>query len=1043
MSKTIILILNIMIRMEEPYLIGIVILLILIFMYIAITFKREGFYGEIDTHGKLNKYNEERFNNIGYALNVTGKSSTLGSDTRGIMGNIESTMDARGRAVDRIDNPYSLSGEESPLLKSIKMCEKVTATQCTVFDDPKFTNTCGLCMDIGVNSKNNKATGGLLLLPKDRDDAKSNQRGSSLPEYAPTVGSCPAGMFVATKNECERLEKQLQCQKASTFNSPEGCSQCYGDSSYSLVDPKYDADLIRGSGTLYVTGLGVLEYQEVGQGNKSVINLSKLTQPFKINLVGGEMTTINLYLKKAFIPAPYDKFKTYSIGEMIIYNGNIYSMVEGSNGPGYDPDRQGDKLWNKDMAEADYVAPPPNYLAGYLSGATSEESSFTFDLFRLVLTDTLSGRKPRAVGSMNMKNPGGTDDVEVTKMGPIYGQKEMKLVVKSPFTFVDPFSQEASQCAGSPFVTKPESARLLASDSCYKKGAGPGTYGKSCLQAMFLNNGCIETGSGYPKDNISMDELMYANDDKPRNLQDISDYVYNKATSAATGLDSSGKQLGIRKWSEASVFCTGVAITSPCDIGEKDTGPLSTDCLEYLWDNKGENKKQGATYNITSFSRSMFGEGITNRFCTKGGTMSPRFDNGSDNLAAINYWKTKGGVAAVKSLMANIHYDANSTLIPEESKKDKMMQCYGIAPNQRPTFSNKFESDTSLQTVLKPPLKRKIVVRTPAASGGSGGAGDSGSGTAPSLLCLSHHWTNDTPHILMTTNGKDWFVPNVTIKAPSTRVWITKLGSTYYMASTWGFSEAGRDMLYSSTDGRNWQPMPTDRFKDHYPVGLIAFKGKLYVAMYDKGFFSSSDGGNSWTPIDIYASHLSEMKIINNKLYLVNRYSISEFNPSDNSSKQISPNFLGGNSSINRLDYDPKTRTYMIICSLPDQGNPKAPLFYWSNDLITWSESTGNWYTGKYSGFYNLTNAFGKWWATGNDASLLLCSEDGGKSWNEIKSPAQALGNLFFLGKTLYYLGRDDPKNQCYVTTDGITWQKSGDIDAKLNGGYLHYNSIA
>jgi hypothetical protein len=36
----------------------------------------------------------------------------------------------------------------------------------------------------------------------------------------------------------------------------------------------------------------------------------------------------------------------------------------------------------------------------------------------------------------------------------------------------------------------------------------------------------------------------------------------------------------------------------------------------------------------------------------------------------------------------------------------------------------------------------------------------------------------------------------------------------------------------------------------------------------------------------------------------------------------------------------------------------------------------------------------------------------------------------------------DDPKNQLYITTDGITWQKSGDIDAKLNGGFLFMHSI-
>jgi hypothetical protein len=1044
-----------MIRMEEVYLVGVIIVLCIIFIFIARYLRKEGFYGEINTHAKFNEYNKNRFNEIGYALNVTDtlnamkatdtvnvsgakkKLRNLGPDIQGIVGNIESTMDAKGKKVDRINSPYSVPNAElSPVLKSIRMCEKVVTAKCSAFDDPSFSNTCGLCMDIGTNSMADKSVGGLLLLPKEKKFAKDNQKGNFLPNYIPTVGTCPAGFFVATKDECLRLEKQLQCQKSSTFNSPDGCSQCYGDSSYSIVDGKYDADLIRGSGSLYIIGVGILEYNEVGQNNKGIVNLTKMTDPYIINLMGGEMTTINLYLKKAIVAVPYSETTIYNIDDMVIFERYIYTMVEGANSPGYAPNRPGDTLWNKEMPQSEYVPPPPNYLAGYLSGGTSEESTFTFDMFRLIQTDTLSGRKPRAVGSMNMKNPSGSDDVEVTKMGPIYGKKEMKLVMKAPFTFVDPFSQEASQCAGSPFVTKPESARLLASDSCYKKGSGPGTYGMACLQAMFLNNGCTELGKGYPKDNNTMTAVMYDLDGKPLNLQAISDVVYSKAVTTSTGLDSDGKQLSIKKWSEASVFCTGVAITSPCDIGNKDEGPLSTDCLEYLWDNRGENKRVGNTYNIMSVASSLFNAGMNNRFCTKAGTMSPRYDDGTDNLAAINYWQTKGGVAAVKSLMANIHYDANSDLVPEESKKDKLMQCYGIVPNKRPSYTNKFQPDSSLQTVLKPPLRKK------AAAGGDGGGGDGGAGPA-TLICLSHHWTNDTPHVLMSTNGKDWYVPNIPIRAASTRLFITKLRKTYYAASFWGMNEG--EVLYSSTDGKNWQPMgpANSRLKDHIPVGFIAFKNKLYIGMYDKGFFTSNDAGNTWTPIDIYASHLSQMKIINNKLYLVNRYSISEFNPSNNTSKQISPNFLGGNSSINCLDYDPDTKTYMIICSLPDQGDTKAKLFYWSNDLVTWSDSTGNWYTGKYSGFYNLTKAFGKWWVNGQDSSLLVCSNDGGKSWNEVKAPVQSLGNLFFFGKTLYYLGRDDPKNQCYTTTDGITWQKVTTINSQLNGGYLHMNSIA
>ena len=1007
--------------MENVYIIALVILVTIIFIYIGIILRREGFDSEIKTHPQFSDKYQKKFNNIGAALNATRKVGRLGEDTRGILGNVTTSISPSGNLLEQIDNPYPLEPMDSGLLLDVKMCEKVTASKCSAFDDPKFSSKCGLCMDIGTNSINDKSLGGLLLLEKDKQYARDNRKEGFLPDYEPTVGSCPAGMFVTTKDECLKLEKQIQCRKSSTFNSPEGCSQCYTDSSYSILDSKYDADLIRGSGTLYLKGIGILEYQEIGQGRKSIINLSKLTEPYKITLIGGEMTNVSLHLKKAIVAVPYDDTVTYQIDDMVIYNRYIYTMVEGANAPGYNPERDDDRLWNKEMLESEYVAPLPNYLAGYLSGSTSEESSFTFDLFRLILTDSVSGRKPRAIGSMSMKSPNGNDDVEVTKMGPIYGKKEMNLLMKSPFTFVDPFSQEASVCAGSPFVTKPESARLLASDSCYKKGSGPGTYGMSCLQAMFLNNGCVETGKGYPTNSITMSELLYDYDGNPLNLQSISDYIYSKAVTTSTGLDSNGKQLTIKKWSDASVFCTGVAITSPCDIGDKETGPLSSDCLEYLWDNRGENKKQGATYNVTSFSRSMFGSGMTNRFCTKAGTMSPRDETGKDNNMAINYWKKKGGVNAVRSLMANIHYDANNESIPEDAKKEKILQCYGMVPNQRPSYNTTFQSDSSVQTTMLP-FKKKVVVNS-----------------GPSLLCLYHHWSEKHPHILMTMDGKDWYIPNISIRHPSARLFMTKLNNTYYLAIHY---DPG-DMLYSSKDGKNWEPMAANsRFRDHYSMGIIGFKNKLYLAMYDKGLFCSSDYGNTWTHIDIYVSHLMQMKIINNKLYLVNRYSISEFDETTNTSKQISPNFMGGNSSVNRLDYDPDTKTYMIICSLPDQGDPKAQLFYWSNDLISWSPSTGNWYTQKYSGFYNLTKAFKKWWANGQDASLLVCSEDGGKSWNEVKAPGSH-GSFFFFANKLHYWGQGSPQNEYFTSTDGIKWTQDKTINPIMNGEFLYWHCIA
>jgi hypothetical protein len=509
---------------------------------------------------------------------------------------------------------------------------------------------------------------------------------------------------------------------------------------------------------------------------------------------------------------------------------------------------------------------------------------------------------------------------------------------------------------------------------------------------------------------------MTAEDGSFRTINDISNYVYNLAIITATGVAENGQKQSIDVWSKVSYECTGNIITSPCDLPNSRGGTLSPDCIVYLWNNQGSKKLWngqdspiGPTY-YTSDAISLFKRGSTLRACQATGTLSPVTADGSMKNDIVAYWQSKGDLNTVKKLMADLHSAANAQAVSDDQLAPYFTQCYGNIDFAKP-----------VPYVPPPPPPPP-----PSLS---------------SLLCLFHHWTQTPPHILMTKNGKEWFVPNLPPLPPSGRVFITKLNNIYYLACS---SQGG--VLHMSNDGRNWQPMvqANSRFNQgFYPMGLIAYNNKLYIGMYDKGFFSSADYGNTWTHIDIYASHLSEMKVINNKLYFVNRYSISEFDETNNTSKPISPSFMGGNSSVNHLGYDPYTNTYLIVCSLPDQGDIKAKLFFWSNDLINWSQSTGNWRTGKYAGFHNLTKAFGKWWATGNDSSLLVCSEDGGKSWNEVKPPAWSHGHLFFYADTLNYWGRDSPSNQFYSTRDGITWEQNKTVDSIMNGEYLHMHSIA
>jgi len=675
---------------------GIALIVCIIVFIIKKRLSGEGYEntGDVTTHEELSDRYEKRYNRIGTALNATKNAGVLGSSTRGIFANVFNTMNDSGNVVQELDDPYPLDANKNGLLMRIDMCEKVKVGKCSIFDDPTFSKNCGLCLDIATNSKNEKTIGGLVISEKDKKYAQENRKGNFLPEYEPIIGTCPSGMFVTSKDECIRLQKQLDCQKSTTFNSPAGCVQCYSDSSYSIVDSRTQPELVRGSGNLVIVGSGKLSFSELGNNNtKFTVKLSNT--PRKVMLEGPEFNSMQFKLKSPPVPEPYDETTIYDIDDLVLFNNDVYIMVEPAGAPGYGPTRPGDKLWQNLGSFNSYVPEPPAFIAGYLTGQTAS-GVFNMDLYRIIINDAVTGRKPNVDRIITL------DNVEVSAMVPGNNKTTMSLLGKSPFTFVDPFSQEGSLCPSSPFITKPESSTMLESDPCYKKGSAPGKFSVECIQSIFVNNGCNENGKGYPTKKSDLSSLMFTEGGNARSISEIGLLIYNRALITSTGVSESGKKLSLRDWSDASVFCTGQAITSPCDTDTRDTGPLTPDCLTYLWDNQGENKKTGATYAVTSFARSMFGTGKNNRFCSRSGILSPRNLDNKDSISAINYWKKLGGVDKVKRAMTQLHQDANSKTIPEDDKKAKISQCYGIVPNSRATYNPPYASDTEVSLVPKP-----------------------------------------------------------------------------------------------------------------------------------------------------------------------------------------------------------------------------------------------------------------------------------------------------------------------------------------------------
>ena len=543
--------------------------------------------------------------------------SLIAAKTQGALG--DSADDIMGTFGS--SKKYPLNPKKTGLFATIAKCEAVKTNSAGAFDDPEFAKDCGLCMDIGTNSDNQATSGGLVLLKEDKDYAKSQTKNNSIPNYKATVGSCPANRLVSTKAEAIRLKRKLDCEKAGSYDLAE-CSQCYSDQSYTIVDSDPASGVMAGTGTLYVVGKGTLSYSESGYSSKSGITLS--STPHAIKLEGPEATRVTMT-----ITAPSD--------------GSTPS------------------------------------IAGYLSGKTAT-GEFVLDLYRIVLTDMVTGRKPR---TSDMITVNGND---VSTMDPGFGKDQMKLILPMPFTFVDSNTQQASECKDSPFVTKQASSEFLNSDPCYKKGSGPGKYNLECLQSLFLSNGCIEDGKAYPKDVASAAKLMTGKGGSFLTLNQLATMIYGNAVSASTGIGPNGAKLEVTDWSNASEFCTGKTITSPCDTPAKTLGPLSTDCLAYLWENGGGKKnaagvvdEKEATYSLLSMATSLFTKkDAGSRFCQATGTLSPIDANGKANQAAINYWKGKGGVQAVKAIMNNIHAMANKVGLSDSQRIEYLQQCYGV-----------------------------------------------------------------------------------------------------------------------------------------------------------------------------------------------------------------------------------------------------------------------------------------------------------------------------------------------------------------------------
>ena len=807
----------------------IIVVLILVHSYT----KMDGFS---DLHSEFKTDRLKQHGNIGI--------STLTADTVGALGNSATKYTATTPVTTENDSP--LFSGPSGLFAITKTCEAIQTMDCSAFDNPGFSLNCGMCLDIGKNSKGAPIPGGgLVLLEDDKNIARQSKVSNFMTTYVPTVGFCPAGKLVSTKEECIKLQRQLQCKKNQSFDLP-GCSQCYADGSYFIVDPVENPDVVAGSGDIVVVGSGILSIVEEGFPAVTNIRLDKNTS-YTYSIKGKEGTTVSL---------------------------NVNS---GSS----------------DTTTAGSVISSMLYIAGYISGGTFK-GEFDKDLMEITLMDRSTGRKPRATGPVTV------DDTPVTKMGPGFGKKDMQLVVSIPFSFANTTTEESYVCQNGPYVTKASSVQILQSDPCYAKGSEPGKYSIDCLQNIWLSNGCTESGKYYPSNASNASLLMSNPDGSFRTSNDIANFIYNKALVTATGINEDGRRATFQNRSDASLFCTGVAITNPCEGPTKDSGPLSVECLSYLWKNGGANSSIGRTYPTGAGGTSLFGTNKNPQFCQLRGTYSPVNGAGNPNPQVVEMWQKQGGVEAVKSLMAELYIRSNVATSTDAERLPYFIKCYGDQKIAAPPAPPPPEVPMQIQEVAPQIDKRMARIDAPAPEYLLPGpkaaiavgvqdpqtktvsiynAGDINSKLTPYggdnprwpvnseikfLLYNGKHWlAGGTMHsggrLMMSNNCQNW-------SSVSSMDNYGGVGTSYHSAlwtgSRWIVICINASKNYSievstSTDGWTWAPMkiPNFAFGQHIAgtESLLVSVG-MNVGHYNQpGTQFSKDGGKTWTISDTSA----------------------------------------------------------------------------------------------------------------------------------------------------------------------------------------------
>jgi hypothetical protein len=161
---------------------------------------------------------------------------------------------------------------------------------------------------------------------------------------------------------------------------------------------------------------------------------------------------------------------------------------------------------------------------------------------------------------------------------------------KIPGTMKDtPTLGDTSRCAYGPIIRSMSNVVQPCSKKVDGADQGPGTYTNECIRAMFLSSGCTTSGHAYPsnqeKIGIYSGNGSFNRDKMKENANEL--FNVSKKGESLDGSITITPPIRMK----ATMDCFGKIEGTVCNPFNEATPPmpLSPECLDYLWQNKGRN----------------------------------------------------------------------------------------------------------------------------------------------------------------------------------------------------------------------------------------------------------------------------------------------------------------------------------------------------------------------------------------------------------------------------------------------------------------------